>query len=167
MPNAQQQPDWRVWFQEHAPGLLLFARQQTRNDCDAEDVLQEAFLRVWKRSDIPQPCPPGLVYQAIRRVAIDHARRNSRRSLREERVHEEAPAQWFDKPIEDKERDALLVEAVHQLAPEQQEVLVLKIWAQLTFEEIAHTLDIPSNTAASRYRYALKNLKSSLQHKIA
>ena len=42
---------------------------------------------------------------------------------------------------------------------EQKEVLTLKIWGELTFDEIARTLDASLNTVASRYRYALQKLK--------
>jgi RNA polymerase sigma-70 factor (ECF subfamily) len=42
------------------------------------------------------------------------------------------------------------------------EILTLKIWGELTFEQIAETLDIPMNTAASRYRYALQQLRRHL-----
>ncbi len=45
---------------------------------------------------------------------------------------------------------------------EQREVLVMKIWNDLTFAEIASALEISQNTAASRYRYALANLKKNL-----
>ena len=45
----------------------------------------------------------------------------------------------------------------------RREVLVLKIWNGLTFEQIARTLDIPPNTAASRYRYALAALRKELK----
>jgi RNA polymerase sigma-70 factor (ECF subfamily) len=41
-------------------------------------------------------------------------------------------------------------------------VLVLKIWGELTFEQIATELEIPPNTAASRYRYALAALRKEL-----
>ena len=39
------------------------------------------------------------------------------------------------------------------------EVVMLKIWSELTFAQIADTLDIPLNTAASRYRYGLEMLR--------
>jgi RNA polymerase sigma-70 factor (ECF subfamily) len=52
---------------------------------------------------------------------------------------------------------------VGSLPHDQREVLVLKIWNELTFNEIAGALGISQNTAASRYRYALANLKKSLQ----
>ena len=46
---------------------------------------------------------------------------------------------------------------------EQREGLVMKIWSELTFAEIATALGISNNTAASRYRYALSALKKNLQ----
>ena len=39
------------------------------------------------------------------------------------------------------------------------EVVTLKVWGELTFAEIAETLNIPQNTAASRYRYGLAELR--------
>jgi len=43
---------------------------------------------------------------------------------------------------------------------------VLKIWGGLTFQEVAGILDIPSNTAASRYRYALEALRAWLPEEV-
>jgi RNA polymerase sigma-70 factor (ECF subfamily) len=74
-------------------------------------------------------------------------------------VQEAAPPDWFAPEIEDRERSRLLREALDQLPGAQREVVTLKIWGELTFAEIAITLDIPANTAASRYRYALEELR--------
>ena len=50
-----------------------------------------------------------------------------------------------------------------QLFDEQRTVAQLKLWEGLTFEEIAEAQDIPMNTAASRYRYALDKLRTLLR----
>lgn len=63
-------------------------------------------------------------------------------------------------PDDDGQRS--LAAAVDQLPVEQREVLVMKIWNELTFAEIATVLGISGNTAASRYRYALAALKKAL-----
>ncbi len=55
-----------------------------------------------------------------------------------------------------------LAAALESLPREQREVLVMKIWNELTFAEIAQALEISQNTAASRYRYALGALKKTL-----
>jgi len=67
--------------------------------------------------------------------------------------------EWFAPEIEDRERARLLQEALRQLPATQRDVVTLKIWGGLTFAEIAAALDVPANTAASRYRYALEELR--------
>lgn len=152
---------WKYYFDQWGPSLLLFARQQTIFPADAEDVVQDAFIKVWKKYDRKKPITKSLLYAAVRTTAIDHARSNERRRQRENKAFEQRrkQADWFERTLETRERDALLEKAVQQLSGLQQEVLVLKIWGELTFQEIADTLDIPANTAASRYRYALDHLK--------
>ena len=82
------------------------------------------------------------------------------RKKREEKVFLDTPfASSFDRGLERNERKDALLQAVERLPPEQKEVLTLKIWAELTFDEIARTLDLSLNTVASRYRYALAKLK--------
>ncbi len=47
MPDARVSGDWRAWFAENGPRLRLIARNWTRSDADADDVVQEAFIRFW------------------------------------------------------------------------------------------------------------------------
>jgi RNA polymerase sigma-70 factor (ECF subfamily) len=53
--------------------------------------------------------------------------------------------------------------ALQKLPAEQREVVVLKLWQELTFEEISQICQIPVNTAASRYRYGLDKLRHLLR----
>ena len=62
----------------------------------------------------------------------------------------------------DEETQALET-ALQKLPPEQREVVVMKIWGGLKFEEIANELNISQNTAASRYRYALEGLRKYIK----
>jgi len=157
----QIEPIWKTWFAKHGPKLLLFARQQARNSADAEDLVQEAFVRIWRLYGHTGEVPPALVFQNIRRLAIDWVRRDERRGKREQKVamDEAIASPWFERPLERRERHVLLEKAVRRLPSDQQEVVLLKIWGGLTFEEIGKTLDISMNTAASRYRYALDKLR--------
>ena len=58
-------------------------------------------------------------------------------------------------PIPPKQANALLA----RLPEEQREVIMLKVYAGLTFKEIAETLELSANTVASRYRYAIERLR--------
>lgn len=64
--------------------------------------------------------------------------------------------------MESDERHQAIEKALREVSAEQREVLVLKIWGELTFEQIAAELEISPNTAASRYRYALVALRQKL-----
>lgn len=170
-PNQSPPASWHQWFAAHGSRLLLFARQQTRTSEDAEDVFQEALLRLWKSGmtdtagdGSSEPCLAGAFTQ-IRRAAIDLARKNIRRANRETRAVELDGATdvvWFKDTMEQDERSRQIEQAIQTLPDYYKEVIILKIWGELTFEQIAETLDIPMNTAASRYRYALDRLRRTL-----
>ena len=137
---------------------MLFARTRTRSEADAEDLLQEAVVESAGKSEGNLPDLP-LVYATIRRRAIDLARKTDRRIAREEVAAEESDTCWFDDTIEQKETARVIDRAIKKMPEKFREVVILKIWSELTFAQIAETLDIPLNTAASRYRYGLEILK--------
>ena len=137
---------------------MLFARTQTRCEADAEDLLQEAVVESSGKSEGNPPDLP-LVYTTLRRRAIDLARKTDRRTTREEVTTERSEDCWFDDTIEQKETAWLIDRAIKNMPEKFREVVMLKIWSELTFAQIAQTLDIPLNTAASRYRYGLEILK--------
>ena len=151
--------DWEAWLVQHAPALLLFARQQTRCESDAQDLVQDAVIECWRRQ--PQGGIPqlGLVFATIRHRAIDLARSNTRRTHRELAANLDLAQCWFDSDVEDRERTRLIEDAMRQISELYREVITLKVWGGLTFAEIASVLDIPQNTAASRYRYGLAELR--------
>jgi len=144
---------------EHAPSLLLFARQQSRTEADAQDLVQDAIVECWQRQRDGEPPPRPLVFATIRRRAIDLARTLDRRAQRELVAGEEVLECWFDPGVEDRERARIVQSAMNQLPEIYREVITLKLWGDLTFGEIAETLAIPANTAASRYRYGLAELR--------
>jgi RNA polymerase sigma-70 factor, ECF subfamily len=164
MEDKPDDESWRDWFEQYGPKLLLCARQWTRSIADAEDVVQEAFVRFWRNQRQLGGSPAALLFTSVRRAAIDLARRDSRRGAREERADGglENTAAMFETPLEGDERRLAIEAALRRLPDEQREVLTLKIWGELTFEQIGDHLAISPNTAASRYRYALAALRETL-----
>lgn len=160
MENVVTDDNWKTCFAELAPGLVLFARQWVRTSSDAEDIVQDAFVRFWRQNrDVSNR---GLLYATVRSVALDLIRRDRRRARREAEAYagaEQAVEPAFEA---DDESQRLLALAMDRLPTEQREVLVMKIWNELTFAEIASGLGISQNTAASRYRYALSALKKEM-----
>jgi RNA polymerase sigma-70 factor, ECF subfamily len=160
MDNVTTHESWKTCFSKVAPGLLLFARQWARSGADAEDIVQEAFVKFWRRNhNIDNR---ALLYATVRSIALDFIRRDSRRARREAEAYsgtEQAVEPQFEIA---NESQRLLGGAMERLPREQREVLVMKIWNDLTFAEIAEALGISQNTAASRYRYALAALRKDL-----
>ena len=167
MDESPQQADWRHWLEVHTPKLLLFARQQARSEADAQDLVQESLVEASQRQEDGQPPPVPLVFATIRRRAIDLARRDDRRAGRELAALEPMPAAWFDTNVEDRELRQLMQDAMSRLPAMYREVITLKVWGGLTFAEIADTLGIPANTAASRYRYGLIELRKLTKEVLA
>ena len=159
MDETPQQADWRRWLEEHAPKFLLFARQQARSEADAQDLVQEAVVEASQRQSDERPPPPALVFATVRRRAIDLARREDRRTGRELAAMASASECWFDTSVEERELSQLIQSAMSRLPDMYREVITLKVWGGLTFAEIANTVGIPANTAASRYRYGLEELR--------
>ena len=151
--------DWRQWLNDHTSKFLLFARQKARLEADAQDLVQEAVVEAMGRGDGVTPPPVALVMATIHRRAIDLARSEDRRAVRELKVQQGATEVWFDHEVEQREHHLVLQSAMSQLPEIYRVVVTLKVWGELTFSEIADALGIPANTAASRYRYGLEELR--------
>ena len=160
MERTRTDESWKSGFAQLGPALLLFARRWANCRADAEDIVQEAFVRFWRKQHSLEN--RALLYATVRSTALDRLRRDQRRARREASVAREHPEFFESFALED-EGQELLALAVEQLPNEQREVVTLKIWNELTFAEIAQVLEISQNTAASRYRYALEALKKNLQ----
>src|ERR1017187_1423925 len=165
--NAPERTMWHRMLHQCGDGLFLYARLLCRNDADAADVVQEAFLRVWRKhvnNGVTEPDLPALCYAAVRYTVLDPQRQAARRWRREvaagESWYEEPP--MFESSLERAEERARLEGAIQKLPVEQREVLTLKIWGELTFQQIATVTDESPNTVASRYRLALAALRQQL-----
>jgi RNA polymerase sigma-70 factor (ECF subfamily) len=159
---------WKQWLAEHGPRLLLFARGWSHTRHDAEDLVQEAILRMWHHQTDKGGMPPDLplVYSTIRFCGLNHHRCESRRRKREESIIYLNDFQdfWLDPVLEDDEEALILRDAIQHLSPKLRDVVVMKFWGGLTFLQISEALAISPNTAASRYRYALEQLAHALRH---
>jgi len=158
---GSEQEDWRAWFREQGPAMVLFARQFARTLADAEDAVQEGFVRFW-RSRAQAEDDRAYLYACVRSAALDQARGGRRRELREQSAASERPPALLACTVEREERRQRVEEAMAALPANQREVLVLKIWGDLTFKQIAALYEIPIDTTASRYRYALDALRRRL-----
>lgn len=140
-------------FEQYCGAMSLYAGSFLGDFQAGEDVVQEIFVSLLKNNNVPDS-PKSYLMQAVRNRCM-----NYQRGVKLKPLNEQAPQVWFTHPLEKEEECKTLTDSLSSLAQEQREVVVLKIWGNLTFKEIGETMGISPNTAASRYKYALKHLK--------
>lgn len=167
---------WDEWLRRHVAQLLLFARQQSRSPEDAEDILQDALIRLARKEASGefvggQEAWLSYVFASIRRLAVDYGRKSDRRQRREDEasaadsMEDACSDPWFSSDAADEELKLLMEAHLKKIPSKFSEVIVLKIWGEQTFQQIAETLEISQNTVASRYRYGIDLLRKALRSK--
>jgi RNA polymerase sigma-70 factor (ECF subfamily) len=126
---------------------------------DAEDVLQDVFLQLVRRRGGPIRDLKAYLLTAARNHACSALRRRRRCAPADD--PEAVPWPSAPSPEPSSERVAVR-EALQSLPAAQRQVVILKVYEELTFEEIARRVQASVNTVASRYRYALQKLRKVL-----
>ena len=144
-----------------ASRLIRYATTLTRQRDDAEDAVQAALVRIALRPRVLAGAryPWAYLLKVIRNEALNIVRR--RKPVRRLKVRSKSWCEYVADQGE-KELHTYVRRALGKLPPSQAEVVVLKIWEEMTFAEIGEVLGQSPNTAASRYRYALQKLSQHL-----
>jgi len=153
-------------YNDHAPALFAFLLNVTRNEAETRDVMQEVFARLASRPErfAGVRDERGFLLRLSHNLAIDQCRRRLAHESAVERASLEPAELFATTPNPDTRAfQQAVASAMGELPEDQRAVVHLKIWEDLTFAEIAETLGIPANTAASRYRYALDKLEALLR----
>ncbi len=153
-------------YDAHSQPLFAFLLNFTRDEADTRDLLQELFVKLAREPKLLDGVRKerAFLIRLAHNAAIDLMRRRGTR----ERTKENFTAEKISifAPTNDPDEKTLrdeLAEAMGELPEEQRVVVHLKLWSELTFEQIAAALEIPPNTAASRYRYGLDKLRERLR----
>jgi RNA polymerase sigma-70 factor, ECF subfamily len=153
-------------YDDHAQALYAFLLNLTRNEDDTRDVLQELFIKLASQPGLLDGVRDerAFLIRLAHNAAIDLMRRRGTREKHHELFGADAVSPFAPTadPDEQSFRTAL-AEALGELPPDQRAVVHLKLWEELTFEQIAAVLEIPPNTAGSRYRYGLDKLRDRLR----
>jgi RNA polymerase sigma-70 factor (ECF subfamily) len=166
MKGMPASPDIARLYDDHAGALFAFLLNLLRHEADTYDVMQELFLKLGRRPALLQGVRDerGFVLRLAHHAAVDLIRRRQTRERNYDQLAREPLPLFAPSPDPDEQlfREKL-AEALGELPPDQRAVVHLKLWERLTFEAIAHILEIPLNTAASRYRYGLDKLRERLR----
>ena len=139
----------------YAPNLYRVLLAILHSPEDAEDALQEVFLRVAKGRMKRARDVRTYLHTCARHLALDILRRRKR-----EQSWQESEAEHEVAALENRtDLQALM----WHLPVEQREVIALKVWEEMTFAQIATIVRVSPNTVASRYRYGIEKLRGWLQ----
>ena len=152
-------------FEEEAASLTRLARLFTDDRNAAEDLVQEAFVRLHHAAHRIED--PGRAAAYLRSIVLNLARDHNRRGLMKLRHYEAATPQASpDAPADRVELDdqqARIIEALGALSPQQRDCLVLRFYFELSEREIGATLDISPNSVKTHCRRGLERLRLLLE----
>jgi RNA polymerase sigma-70 factor (ECF subfamily) len=146
-------------YDAYGDALFRYLTLKLGSAQDAEDALQETFVRLARYGDRRRFLrdPKAFAFRCAFNEAHRHWKKRLRRRDREAAFRPELASVLFRGPNEAAE--IRLGEALAGLSPEQREAIVLKEFEGLTFKAIGSACGVSTFTAASRYRYGLARLR--------
>jgi RNA polymerase sigma-70 factor (ECF subfamily) len=163
----------------HQQKVFGYIRMLVKDSQLAEDIFQDVFVKVIHTLKSGNYNEEGKFLPWVMRIAhnmsIDHFRKAKRMPMVQPSKNQDDDFDIFrtlritDDNVEDKMvKDQILVDVkklIKELPPEQQEVLILRHYADMSFQEIADFTNVSINTALGRMRYALINLRKIIKKK--
>lgn len=144
-------------FDALAAPLFLYARQWLGAHA-AEDVIQESFLRLAAQKETPRNVK-GWMFATVRHAALDAIKMEKRRSERDRRAGEARGAMFLPDPAAPVMAEEIQ-KALAALSAEVREVVVLRVWTDSTFQEIAALTELPLSTIYHHYKTGLETLRN-------
>ena len=172
-PTPEQAAFLERAIEQYGKAVYNFAYRLTRNEADARDLTQEAFIRVYRawRSFQPGTSFLSWVYRIVTNLHRDELRRRKGR-YQEEIPEDNAPQEFGGErplavtPIEDYVEGQLsepLARALDMLSPDQRQVVVLADIEEYSYQEIADIMGCSIGTVRSRLHRARALLRRLLQ----
>lgn len=154
----------RVLAARHAPRLMALARRMLRDEAEAEDVVQEALLRLWRSADGWRPGEAKLstwLYRVAANLCIDRLRRRKRLSdAAPPEQEDESPSALSGLAAD--ERGAALREALEALPDRQRQAITLRHMAEMSNPEIAARMELSVEAVESLLARGRRSLARSL-----
>jgi len=149
-----------TWFDAYAAQLVLYARQWLDVGL-AEDAVQDVFVRMAAIRSEPANAKAWL-FRSVRNEAISKIRSRWRRQNHEAKRAANQP-NWFEPRPDELVDSAMAQSALESLPAEQQEVVILRLWAGMTFQEISDIVGRSVSTVADRYHSALAAIRRMME----
>ena len=151
-------------FEQEGAALVRMARLFTDDRNAAEDLVQEAFIRLHKSAHRIHSEDKAASY--LRSIVINLTRDHNRRGLMSLRHQEAVPAETAPEAPEDRllldEEQMRLLDEVRALSPRQRDCIFLRFYLELSEREIADVLSISPNSVKTHCRRGLASLRETI-----
>lgn len=151
-------------YQAEAVSLVRLARLFTDDRTGAEDIVQEAFIRLYRSADRIRDPARSAAY--LRSIVLNLARDHNRRGLLSLRhvdaLSDRPPPEVPDEHVVRTEAEAEVLDALQSLSPRQRDCLVLRFYLELSSTEIAEALEISTNSVKTHCRRGMAALATAL-----
>ena len=150
-------------FDKNYETLCLYAVRFTEDLVEAEDVVQEAFVRFWEmyRDRLTVENARPLLYRMVRNMCVDRARAK-RWSTVDAEVMADQLVYYFQPESEGDSKIDLLMEAVRNLPEKCQQVRIAICFNEKKYKEVAEEMSVSVNTVKTQLARALKLLREGL-----
>jgi RNA polymerase sigma-70 factor (ECF subfamily) len=165
--RAGDRAAFAAWVQQHQRALFAVAWRYVKNDQDAQDVVQAAFIRAWQglptfRGDSSLRT---WLYRIAVNLALNHKRDARGRPSGEIPEHAASPEQPVVARLAEAEMHDRLTAAVDELPKKQRLVVELRVQQDLSFREVAEIVESTEDSAKANFHHALKRLRALLSEK--
>jgi len=153
---------FKLLFDTYYTNLCDYALSIVRHAQVAEDLVQEVYANIWNmRADwTPNHTVKSYLFRAVRNQALNYLKHDKLEKKWAERVQQNGQADHIFDPekYDNSEIEKAIYNAIDDLPPKRRIVFVLSRFYQLTYLEIANTLDISVKTVEKHIRIALRQL---------
>ena len=158
----------RIYDQHAACAAALFRRFTQGNEADTRDLLQDWLVKLTGSLETTEGIANerAFLLRIAYRLAVDWSRRRQSRGSTLDRIELDPTQRPEFEPQPNPDRELIretLETSLESLPQDQQLVIQMKLWDDMTFAEIGAVLDVSPHTAASRYRYGLAKLREALR----
>jgi RNA polymerase sigma-70 factor (ECF subfamily) len=164
-------------YDRHSPLLFGLVLRILRHQADAEETLQEVFIRVWTRAELYDPRlggPTPWLVRLARNCAIDRLRaRRVREGTAAPPLHEvpdnalpDTDIQTPEAAVVDADRHGRVIEALSSLPAEQRRLIEAAFFEGYTHSELAKHFGLPVGTVKTRIRTGMMTMRQRLEHAV-
>ena len=159
--------EFKAQYLPLSEGLYRIAFHYLEDSADARDTVQDLFIKLWNSKDRLDNVvnPKAYAYTLLKNLCIDRLRKDGR-TVSEENIPERSSDDPPDKIMADRETLRRVLRQIETLPPKQREIVRMRIFEELEYEEIAEKLGMSEINTRVQLSLARKTLKNRLKNEL-